>query len=109
MPPATALTQALRKLPVEYLMCRDFGHAWMPYTAEAIGRMGYRQGLRCIRCATRRYREVRLSGHIISARYRYPDDYALRGFGQLSTAERDEIRAADMDHWQQLDLPVGEE
>jgi len=78
-------------LPERFLLCRDMGHSWKPYTAsyEATARQ-YRRVLRCGRCHTERVQMLSTSGHIEAGHYVYPDGYAMpKGSGGYTMAARD--------------------
>lgn len=81
----------------EHLACRDYGHAWQPFTAEWHRKQrAYFVQLRCARCGTVRARLLDRYGAQISNHYTYPDQYLVHGSGRLTGAQRDGIRLASV-------------
>jgi len=78
-------------LPASFLLCRDMGHTWKPYTAEYLtGERQYRRVLRCARCHTERVQFLSITGHIEAGHYVYPDGYAMpKQSGGYTMAVRD--------------------
>lgn len=66
-------------LPVEYLRCRAFGHAWEEFVPVGMGTpsFGFRYSLRCGRCTTCRFDLIDVIGGVADRQYAYPDDYKL--------------------------------
>ena len=83
-----------RNLPEDYLLCRDLGHLWRPSRAHFVPADNViERTMRCGRCKTERTQELSPTGHILSGRYDYAEDYlAPKGQGRLGTAARDSIR-----------------
>lgn len=78
-------------LPDEYLLCREIGHVWQPYTATWVGKLRrFERVLRCTRCRTDRKQLLDSRGHITSSSYDYPDGYAHEG-GRIMGADRDRL------------------
>lgn len=88
---SSELTSWAGSLPAPFLLCRDIGHSWRPYTAEYVAAdRQYRRTLRCARCKADRVQRLSTSGHVESTHYEYPDDYLLpTGSGSYDTATRD--------------------
>lgn len=79
-----------------YSACRTWGHAWEPTTVDRVGAV-YRQGLRCIRCATERTQRVDArTGARAGNSYAYPSGYTLIGGGVLTQSERAALRLAEV-------------
>lgn len=94
----TDLDDALRDMPASHLMCRDYGHAWEPFTAAKLAkRAGYEQTLRCGRCLTTRRRYLDSRGEVIQSGYDYADGYLIHGLGRLSGADRGAVRIASVE------------
>jgi hypothetical protein len=94
-PRTVSVASAVERMTFEQLECRDFGHAWAPYTARLIGNLGgYEYTLRCGRCLTERYRQIGRTGRLLQNKYRYEPGYLIKGLGQLTTEDRDEFRLA---------------
>lgn len=87
-------------LAERFLMCRDMGHAWRPYTAAWVPKdRQYARTLRCQRCKTDRVQRLSASGYVESTHYIYPDDYALpAGSGSYDTAARAAVHLASVQH-----------
>lgn len=81
-------------LPNSYLLCRDMGHLWRPFTARiAEGGGGYERTMRCTRCRTTRSQVLSMSGHVLSGGYTYQDGYlAPKNTGRFDTVNRDGLR-----------------
>lgn len=83
-----------RTLPDSYLLCRDMGHIWRPYTARIVeGGRGYERTMRCSRCRTERQQMLSASGVVLSGHYSYQDGYkAPSSVGFLSHDARSGLR-----------------
>ena len=81
-------------LPDEFLLCRDIGHQWRPYTARYVpADNAYERTIRCGRCTTERHQSISLQGEITSGGYHYADGYvAPRGQGRLTGRARGALR-----------------
>ena len=91
------LDATIAHMNVEYLQCRDFGHAWRPYHARWIPQDNcYRTDLRCSRCTSMRTRYLSASGAQLSGNYDYPEGYLTKGMGRLTGSDRDRIRLASV-------------
>ena len=82
------------ELPDEFLLCRDIGHLWRPFTARFLAQRNvYERTLRCARCTTERRQTVSLSGDIASGGYVYAEGYvAPAGQGRLTGRARGALR-----------------
>lgn len=78
----------------EFLLCRDIGHQWRPFTARFVPALNaYQRTLRCGRCTTERRQTVSLTGEISSGGYAYAEGYvAPRGQGRLTGRARGALR-----------------
>lgn len=83
---------------VDFLMCRDLGHAWNPTTVTVRSRH-YEQGLMCSRCGTERDRITDMRGYLTGGRYRYPSDYTFSDVGFLTKDQRAFIRKSWESAW----------
>ena len=99
----TKLTRAIAawgdELPDAFLMCRDMGHQWRPFTAQwHSSERAYSRTLACARCSTQRTQWVSASGHIAHGNhYDYPEGYtAPAGTGRMDGAARDALRLASV-------------
>ena len=82
-------------LPDSYLMCRDIGHTWRPYTARVNPQGGYDRALRCSRCKTTRTQTLNSRGMPVSSHYTYPDGYqSPAGTGRIDGEGRGALRLA---------------
>lgn len=80
-----------QSLPDEYLLCREIGHIWQPYSAAWVAKLRrYERILRCSRCLTDRKQLLDPRGHIVSSSYDYPDGYAHEG-GRIMGTDRDRL------------------
>ena len=78
----------------EFLLCRDIGHLWRPFTARYDQQHNaYDRTLRCARCTTERRQSLSLSGEVLSGSYVYAEGYvAPAGQGRLSGNARGALR-----------------
>jgi hypothetical protein len=87
------LDDALGKMNIDYLQCRDFGHSWKPHTARWIESQGhYESQLRCTRCGTLRTRLLSRTGAQVQGQYLYSEGYLVKGMGRLTGGDRDKVR-----------------
>ena len=87
------LDDALNKMNVDYLQCRDFGHSWKPHTARWIeSQQHYESQLRCTRCGTLRTRLLSRTGAQVQGQYLYSEGYLVKGMGRLTGGDRDKVR-----------------
>lgn len=87
--------RAIAEIPTDYLQCRDFGHAWQPYTARLAG-AEYLSVIRCMRCGTERTRRIGQRGQVLATDYHYADGYQIHGLGRLTGTDRDMLRLASV-------------
>lgn len=81
------------ELPDEFLLCRDLGHTWQPYTASRADDGHYERVMRCVRCDTKRKQTLSASGVILTGGYDYPDGYtAPPGSGHMTADGRAGLR-----------------
>lgn len=82
------------ELPPSFVMCRDLGHTWKPYTVRFDRELNsYERVLRCPRCQTERSQSMSMSGLILSNHYTYPDGYQVpAGSGRIDQQGRGIIR-----------------
>lgn len=78
-------------LTISYLLCRELGHNWRPWTARAI-KGGFERALRCTRCHTERWETLSSTGAKIKGHYVYPEDYLHEGLGRIVGDGRDALR-----------------
>lgn len=88
---ATAWAQ---EMDDKYLLCRDMGHTWQPFTASFDTSMScYLRVLRCRRCRTERHQSLSMRGAIIGSNYVYPEGYvAPQGTGRIDSDGRSALR-----------------
>lgn len=86
---------AERALPLVGDLCRDYRHAWQPHEGGKNSR-GWWRTLRCDRCETLRTEHLDSRGDVLTRRYRYPQDYLVRG-GPLTAGERGLLRLRHID------------
>lgn len=92
-----AVKQATAEIAPEHLACRDFGHAWAPFTASwSSAERAYFVQLRCGRCATLRARVIDRQGALVANHYTYADGYLVKGLGRLTGGDRDAVRLASI-------------
>lgn len=89
------LTDFIEALPDRFLLCRELGHTWKPWTASFDG-TAYDRTLRCPRCKTERHQVLSRYGSVVSNRYSYPDQYLVKGLGHLDGSDRDALRLASV-------------
>lgn len=87
-------TATLTKLPIDYVKCRGYGHAWDWVSDESLVRdsrkkvIEYTEVLRCLRCDTHRYDQVTLLTHdLVKRRYARPVEYDLAKPGRTLRRE----------------------
>lgn len=81
-------------MTVNQIYCRDFGHAWEPFTAHRVKGGGYDQVLRCGRCTTQRRRALDRYGDPVHSRYDYADGYQIKGLGRITGTDKGQLRIA---------------
>jgi len=91
------LQDAVAKMELAYVQCRDFGHSWRPYSARWLQAYNsYESQLQCQRCKTVRTRFLSATGSQLSGGYDYADGYLVKGMGRLTGSDRDVIRLASI-------------
>lgn len=86
-------------LKQQYLMCRTYGHSWMPYTVhqvrdvEGAPNAYFEQTLRC-KCRVRRIFLLNESAQVLRQRHDYSEapGYLSQGIGRLVGADKDRLR-----------------
>lgn len=92
-----AVREATESIRTEHLACRDYGHAWQPFTAAwSASERAYYVQLRCGRCGTLRARLIDRRGGQVSNGYVYPEGYLVKGLGRLTGHDRDSVRLASV-------------
>lgn len=87
------LEETLHDMRQDFIQCRDFGHAWRPFTARWMpAERVYHTQLRCSRCRTIRTRYINDHGQQVGHTYAYPDGYQIRGMGRMTGEDRDHLR-----------------
>lgn len=86
----------------EYLLCRDFGHAWAPSDVKIRRKASeIHRILKCRQCPTLRVQVLTIDGYIIPGRshYQYPEQqdsqavpYVLKGVGRMNVNDNAHIR-----------------
>lgn len=90
---AGEVEQWVAHLKQSWLLCRELGHTWKPFTARfVIEQRAYERSLRCSRCATERREVLDSSGHKVSSQYVHPDGYLHKGLGRITGEGRDALR-----------------
>jgi hypothetical protein len=85
----------LRKMPIDYMMCRDFGHAWQAYTVDVDGvHRTFVETLECWRCKSFRVRTITRQGKRSKNHYNYSEGYLVSGWGSMSADDRAKLRLA---------------
>ena len=79
-------------LDEKFLLCRELGHTWRPWTASKFRDGGYERVLRCSRCLTRRFQEISSRGEILHSHYKHPEGYLHKGMGRITGAGRGVLR-----------------
>jgi hypothetical protein len=80
-------------LSESFLMCREIGHSWRPFSAHWIAEDDcFDRTLRCTRCKTKRVQMLSAHGAIVSSQYIYPDGYQSNGMGRIVGDGRDALR-----------------
>jgi hypothetical protein len=94
-PPANHpdIDKIIRSMPLEFLMCRDWGHAWAAYTASKSRREIINEVV-CNRCGSFKIRTQTLRGFIVKSHYRYAEGYLIAGWSRLSPDDRARMRRA---------------
>lgn len=91
--PAGEVEAFASNLPENFLLCREMGHNWRPWTAKwNVGERCYDRVLRCTRCKCKREQSLTSSGAVVTSHYIYPDGYEHKGFGRISGEGRDRLR-----------------
>lgn len=84
---------ALAQLPPNHLRCRDYGHAWTPYSAYRIPG-GFNRRMRCRDCGSVREQVLDRTGDVLKGHYVYADGYLIEGIGRLTGTDRGRVRLA---------------
>lgn len=82
---------AAKKLPEEFVTCRDVGHTWRQFRIARI-RGGYNRDLFCPTCKTNRHEFITRTGEKMSVGYTYPKGYQFSGMGRILGDARNAIR-----------------
>jgi hypothetical protein len=91
------LAAAIQNANPQTIHCRDYGHSWKPFWAEALPRkQGFLQELKCERCTTIRRRTLSRYGDILTKSYKYAADYKMPGVGRLTTEDKGQFRIASI-------------
>jgi CobQ-like glutamine amidotransferase family enzyme len=91
----TDLQTRVAHMQTTHIQCRDFGHAWQPYTVERIPqRKRWAETLRCSRCRTHRVRFITETGALVGSTYRYVEGYRVEGVGRMDAGARAVMRLA---------------
>jgi hypothetical protein len=94
------ISAVIKGMRPEHVQCRDFGHAWRPYTATQEGKV-WRRTLECTRCgALRKQSFMDGSGDIKGNTYVHAEGYRIEGLGHLTGTDRGQLRLFDV-HRQQ--------
>jgi hypothetical protein len=92
------LTAAKKKDP-QQLVCRVvLGHRWNPIGKVEIEGGMYIWTVACDGCTTERTLFLDAQGYNDHNSYKYPDGYKFEGFGQLTKAERAQLRRYVMEN-----------
>lgn len=103
---AYEVAEFAKDLSMAYLLCRELGHNWRPWTAKAI-HGGYERALRCTRCKTERWETLSSTGTKIKGHYVYPENYLHEGLGRIVGDGRDALRLESLSR-ALADSPEGE-
>lgn len=71
-------TVTIEDIPVEYLKCRSFGHAWDEFVP--VGKrpgIGFRFSLVCVSCGMERHDGIDVNGNLATREYVQPKGYKL--------------------------------
>lgn len=93
-------------LVMAYLLCRELGHNWRPWTAYPANG-GYERALRCDRCSTERWETLTSTGAKVKGHYSYPEGYLHEGLGRIVGDGRDALRLESLSR-SITDAPKGE-
>ena len=77
--PRLRTVNSVDTLPVDYLRCRAFGHAWEEFVPRGKRKpeFGFRFSLLCTSCTTERHDLIDTLGQVVAREYVYPDGYQL--------------------------------
>ena len=77
--PRIRAVNTVDSLPVEFLRCRAFGHAWEEFVPVGMRKpeFGFRFSLLCTSCESERHDLIDVAGNVAAREYRYMPDYAL--------------------------------
>lgn len=90
----SAVSSWSHHLPDDFLLCRDLGHLWRPFTARYNPEVhAYERTMRCGRCKTDREQTLSLRGEVLRGHYTYTEGYqAPAGQGRLTGDARGALR-----------------
>lgn len=81
-----------------FVICRSDGHNMGPHNVTIDENGTYLRTRRCRRCGYKRHYVIDRSGHILTAKAEYPDDYLLpKGTGRIDTDGRAVFRQATIE------------
>lgn len=87
------LDHAIDSMEIEYIQCRDFGHAWQSHFARYKPSVReYESQQKCIRCGTIRVRDLDHRGALLGTHYLYVEGYTIKGMGRLLGSDKDHLR-----------------
>lgn len=80
-------------LSESFLLCRELGHNWRPWTASRNAEFGgFDRVLRCNRCHTKRIQVLTNNGVVVKNQYQHPEGYLHKGMGRIVGDARGKLR-----------------
>jgi hypothetical protein len=91
------VSSAAEDMPLEFLDCRDFRHAWRRYSTNLAQDGTWERVVRCLRCGVLRTESLtRTGGRISHPRYEYPDGYLIPQLGRIGGDALDALRLVSL-------------
>ena len=103
------INSVIRSLPLEYLLCRIYRHAFPPPRPDAHwewdeGRAYWYTDVECPTCTTRKHRAMDGNGYnVITVPYYYPPDYQ---HGEVNLVTREGLAACRREYQRRMGLAV---
>jgi hypothetical protein len=86
------------QLPEKFLLCRELGHNWRPFTASRYRDGGFLRILKCPRCRSERHQELSSRGGVVANKYVHAEGYLHKGQGRITGDGRDVLRLVSLTH-----------
>lgn len=101
------VTEAAEDMPLEFLDCRDFRHAWRRYSTSLAPDGTWERVVQCSRCGVLRTEGLsRSGGRLGGPKYEYPDGYLIPNLGRIGGDALDALRLVSLVRGAQPEPPT---